>query len=313
MKAFAIDAFGETGSVREVDTPEPGEGQVGIRVAAAGMNPFDAAVVKGNLKDMMEHRFPLIPGMDASGTIEKVGPGVTEWAAGDEVFGSVGKSYLGEGTLAEVATMSAGTVADKPASVDHSVAASVPVAGVTALMMVNAIAPSEGDVVVALGATGGVGSYLVQLATARGARVVAVTSGANAEYARSLGAADVIDYTAGDVVEGLRDRHPDGVRAVAQMAGDAELLVRVAELVRSGGHVASATGGADTDALRARGIGATNVMGTVTTGSLETLASMLERGEIRSLELHSHPLSDAAEALREVGSGHVRGKIVVLP
>src|SRR5205085_4673257 len=133
MRAFAIDALGQEGSVQDLPAPEPGEGEVRIRVAAAGLNPFDNAVLQGYLKDRMEHRFPLVPGMDASGTVEAIGEGVEDWAVGDEVFGSVGKRYRGEGTLAEFATMSMGTVARKPASIQHSTAAAIPVAGVTAL------------------------------------------------------------------------------------------------------------------------------------------------------------------------------------
>lgn len=312
MRAFALDELGQPGSLREIEPPEPAAGQVRIRVASAGLNPFDAAVVQGRLEDMMEHRFPLVPGSDASGTIEAVGPGVTGWAIGDEVFGSVGKMYVGEGTLAELATMSAATITLKPEPLEHSLAAALPVAGVTALMMVEAIAPSEGDVVIALGATGGVGSYLLQLASFRGARVVAVCSGRNAGYARSLGAADVVDYTAEDTVGAVRSRYPDGIHAVADMRGDKEIVARLAELARSGGHVASAVGSADPDLAGALGIGATNVMGKVTITSLQTLAGMLERGDIKAPELHRYPLSESAEALSAVGSGHVRGKVVVV-
>src|SRR5438046_2588712 len=106
MKAFAIDEFGQAGSLRDVDDPTPGEGEVRIRVAAAGVNPFDVAVLQGYVKDVMENRFPLIPGMDASGTVDAVGPAVTDRAVGDELFGGVGKPHLGEGTLAELVTMS---------------------------------------------------------------------------------------------------------------------------------------------------------------------------------------------------------------
>ena len=101
MRAFALEELGAPGSVVEVPVPEPAEGQVRIRVAAAGLNPFDNAVIQGYLKDHMEHRFPLTPGADASGTVEALGDGVTDWAIGDEVFGSVGKGYLVEGTLAQ--------------------------------------------------------------------------------------------------------------------------------------------------------------------------------------------------------------------
>jgi NADPH2:quinone reductase len=311
VKAFGIEEFGQPGSARDLPVPEPAEGQVRIRVAAAGLNPFDNAVVQGYLKDQMEHRFPLVPGMDASGTVEALGEGVEAWTAGDEVFGNVGKSYLGEGTLAEFATMSVGTVAGKPASIDHAIAAAIPVAGVTALTMVDALQVSEGHIVVAIGATGGVGSYLVQLARGRGARVVAVCSGKNADYARRLGAADVVDYNAGDVVEAIRSRYPDGVDAVADMHGDREGVARLAEQVRSGGHLASAVGAADAEALSERGIEAANVMGMVTTASLDALTAMLERGEIISPEIRSFSLADAGQALAAVATGHVRGKIVV--
>ncbi|SRR6266571_1456713 len=312
MKAFAIEELGQPGSVLDVAVPEPGEGQVRIRVSAAGLNPFDNAVIQGYLKDRMEHRFPLVPGMDASGTVDAIGEGVTGLEVGDEVFGSVGTMVLGEGTLAVFAAMATATVARKPASLDHAAAAAVPVAGVTALMMVDALAVAEGDVVVAIGATGGVGSYLVQLAARRGARVVAVCRGENADYALRLGAADVIDYTAEDVVEAVGARFPEGIQGIADMKGGKEVVEPLAQHVRPGGHVASAVGSADAGALGQRGIEATNVRGNVTTASLEVLAGMLERGEIQTPELHSYSLAESAEALMAIGSGHTRGKIVVL-
>ena len=108
----------QPGSVVEVPVPEPAEGQVRIRVAAAGLNPFDNAVIQGYLKDQMEHRFPLIPGMDASGTVDALGEGVIELAIGDEVFGSVGKRHLGEGTSADPRRCPPATIARKPASID---------------------------------------------------------------------------------------------------------------------------------------------------------------------------------------------------
>jgi NADPH2:quinone reductase len=311
MKAFAIGDLGQPGSIHELPVPDPAEGQVRVRVAAAGLNPFDNAVVQGYLKERMEHRFPLVPGMDGSGTIEAVGAGVSARSVGDEVFGSVGKPYLGEGTLAEFVTMSVGTIARKPASLEHAGAASIPVAGVTALIMADALAIEQGHTVLAVGATGGVGSYLVQLAARRGARVVAVCRGENADYARRLGADDVIDYTAGDVGEAVQTRYPGSVDAIADMHGDRESLAPLAEQVRSGGHVASAVGAADPDALTARGIEATNVMGRVTTESLEVLAGMIEAGEIAVPEIRAFSLADADDALESVGSGHTRGKIVV--
>jgi NADPH2:quinone reductase len=311
MKSFAIDAFGEQGSVRDLPLPEPEEGQLRLRVATAGLNPFDVAVVQGYLKDQMEHRFPLVPGMDGSGTVDSLGEGAEGHAVGDQVFGSVGKTFLGGGTVAEFVTVSAGTVSHKPSSFDHTIAAAIPTAGVTALTIAEALHLSEGQTVVVVGATGGVGSYFVQLAARREARVVAVCRGENADYARGLGATDVIDHEAGDVADEVRSRYPGGVDAVADMHGDADRLVRLTEQVPSGGHVASAVGAADVEALAARGVEATNVMGRVTTASLDVLAGMLEAGEIVAPEIRSYPLADAADALAAVATGHVRGKVVL--
>jgi NADPH:quinone reductase len=311
MKAFAVEGFGSPGSVHDLPTPEPAEGQLRVRVAAAGLNPFDNAVVQGYLKDRMEHRFPLVPGMDVSGTVDVLGDGVEGWTAGEDVVGSVGKPYLGEGTLAEFVTVSAGSVARKPASLDHTVAAAIPTAGVTALILADALQLSAGQIVVAIGATGGVGSYLLQLAARRGARVTAVCRGENADYARRLGAVDVIDNATGDVAEVVRSRYPDGVDAVADMHGDREELARLADHVPAGGHVASAVGAVDVDALAARGVEATNVVGLVTTASLDVLLGVLTAGEIVAPEIRSFSIADAAAALAAIATGHVRGKLVV--
>jgi NADPH:quinone reductase len=227
------------------------------------------------------------------------------------VFGSVGKPHLGEGTLAELVTVSAGTVALKPSSFGHTVAAAIPTAGVTALNMADALQLAEGQTVVAVGATGGVGSYFIQLAARRGARVVAVCRGENADYARGLGAAEVIDYAADDIAEALASRYPDGIDAVADMHGDFEQLAKLTERVMTGGHVASVVGAADIEALGARGVEGTNVQGRVTTASLEILSGMLEAGEIVAPEIRTYPLADAGEALAAVGTSHVRGKLVV--
>jgi NADPH:quinone reductase-like Zn-dependent oxidoreductase len=313
MKAFALDEFGAPGSVRDLPDPEPGEGEVRIRVAAAGLNPFDNWVLQGALKDDVEHRFPLIPAADASGTIDAIGPGVTGYAVGDEVFGSVGKRLMGEGTLAELATMSTSTIARKPASVDHMDAAAIPVAGVTALSMIDAVPLVDGHVLVVIGATGGVGSYLTQIATTRGAHVVAINSGANAVYARSLGVADVIAYDEADVVEAVRSRYPDGIDGVADLHRDQELVARLAESVRAGGYVVSATGGVDVESLSQRGITAVNASGRVATEALETIAAMLEKKEIVSPAMRTFPLGESDDAFALVGSGHVRGKVVVSP
>ena len=313
MKAFALDEFGKPGSIHELPAPEPAAGQVKVKIAAAGLNPFDASVASGRVKDLMEHRFPLVPGTDGSGTVEAIGEGVTEWSVGDDVFGSVGKTYLGEGTLAEFTTLAAGTIARKPSSLTHGEAAAIPVAGVTALIMADSASIEKGDVVLVIGATGGVGGYFVQIAANRSAHVVAVCSTDNVAYARNLGASDVIDYTSDDVVDAITSRYPDGIKAIADVRGAKEVIERLAEKIQPGGHVTSAVRSAGVEALARRNIGATNVQGNVTTASLETLLGMLGRREIAMPDLRTFPLTEAGGALAIVGSGHVRGKLIVLP
>jgi NADPH2:quinone reductase len=309
MHAFAFDSFGGLGSIKQLPDPTPETGEVLVRVAAAGLNPFDGSVIGGNLEGRMEHRFPLVPGMDGSGTIEAVGAGVDGFSVGDAVFGSVGKRHLGAGTLAGLATMSTAAIARRPVAVHDDVAATLPIAGVTALTLADELAIERGQVLVAIGATGGVGSFFVQLATARGARVV-VCSGENAAYARALGAADVVDYTAGNVVDAIRSRFDGGIDGVADMHGDAEVVTGLAEQVREGGHVASVVGAADAS-VTPRGVVASNVSGMVNTAALETLIGMVERDEIITPPIHPFLLADAAQALELAGSHHVRGKVVV--
>jgi NADPH2:quinone reductase len=312
MQAFAVDNFGDTGSVRELPAPEPEQGQVRIRVAAAGVNPVDVAVTQGYMKDMMEHRFPLIPGIDASGVVDALGDGVDGWNVGDAAFGAAGKMYFGEGTYAEFATMSARSIAPKPASVDYVEAAAVPLAAVTAVMLLDAVGLKPGESVLAIGAAGGVGSYLVQLAAQRGARVIAVCRGENTDYVRGLGAADVIDYTVGDVAERLRSRYPDGIDAIADMVGNKDTVTRLSDQLRPGGTAASAAGGADEEALGRRDVKGANIVTMVTAKHLANIAKALEEGTLRPPQIQRFTLGQAAEALALIGSRHVRGKLVLM-
>jgi len=311
MRAFALDSFGEPGSIRELPAPEPVDGQVLVGVRAAGVNPFDAVVAQGYIKDLMEHRFPLVPGHDAAGVIEAVGNGVDGLAVGDAVFGAVGKPYLGEGTYAQATTMSTGSVWPKPSSLDFTQAAAVPLSGATALTLLDAVALGAGERVLVLGASGGVGSFLVQLAAQRGAEVVGVCSGPNLAYARGLGAGDVIDYTTEAVGDAVRSRHPEGVDAIIDLVGDKAALTALSERLRPGGRVASAVDAADVEELATRGIPATNVASWLSSDQLAQLMRWLEDGTLRLPEIHTVGFEDAAEALARIATKHTRGKLVL--
>ncbi|MFI5281965.1 MAG: NADP-dependent oxidoreductase [Candidatus Dormibacterales bacterium] len=313
MRAFALDEFGKPGSIHEMPVPDPEQGQVRVALRAAALNPFDNVVLTGVLKDRMPHQFPLIPGGDLAGTVDVVGPGVNQWKAGDEVFGAVGKPALGRGSLAEFVTASAGTIARRPASVDPEFGATLGLAAVSALMCVEPMSLTREDVVVIVGAAGGIGGFAVQMARHAGARVIAVTRGVNAEYVRGLGADEVVDYTAQDVVESVRNASPDGIAGIVHTAGTAETLAGLAAQVRRGGHLSSMIGGAKVDELASHGVTGINVVTGVTTARLDKLAAMTDSGTLKRVQIKTFKLDEASAAFAAIGAGHLRGKLVIVP
>jgi len=313
MRAFALDEFGKPGSIHDVPIPDPNAGQVRVKVRAAGINPYDNWVLAGAMKERMEHHFPLIPADDLAGTVDAVGDGVEQWQVGDEVFGRTGKATVGHGSLAEWVTASAGTVARRPASLDPEFAAALPLTGVSALMCVEPMNLKRGDVVVILGAAGGVGGYSIQLAKQAGATVIACTREVNAAYVRGLGADQVVDYSTQDVAGTVSKAYPGGIAGIIHASGDVESLEKLAAIVRKGGHISSMRGGAKADELALRGLTGTNVVTGVTTTRLEKLAAMVESGELKRPEIKLFKLEQSGEAFAEIATGHARGKLVIVP
>ncbi len=230
MRGFAVDEFGAAGSIHELDVPEPDEGFVRVRVAAAGVNPADVFMLKGFYKDRMEHRFPLVPGADVAGTVDAVGAGAGQWKVGDEVFGGLGKMVVGAGSMAEYTTASTKTIAPRPAGIDAQFGAALPLAGVSALMCIDPMGLKKGDVIVILGAAGGIGGFAVQLAKAAGAHVVAVTREANAAYVRKGG--HVVSMRGGADLEHLARHGVTGINVMTMVTTEA--LERLAGLVSKG-------------------------------------------------------------------------------
>jgi len=311
MRAFVNDRFEDQGSVREVADPTPTSGEVRVKVHAASVNPMDAGAASGMYKDFMQARFPYIPGLDLSGVIDSVGPGVTEFAVGDEVFGSVRKAFFGAGSFAERVTAGTSNVFRKPSSIRHDAASTAGVAAVTALAMADAIEARPGQVIVVVGASGGVGSYLVQLLAGQRARVVAVARGERAAYLRGLGASEVIDYTAGDLVSRLAASYPGGIDALADLASDNDAFALLATQVKEGGRAASTVGAADIERLKKLGVVSQNVNGVATTEALSRVAAHLAAGTVKPPEIRTLPLDRAADALAQVGGRHTEGKVVI--
>ena len=215
MRAFTLDSFEATPGLRDdLPVPELGEGDVLVRIHASSVNPVDAYTAMGALKGMMEYEFPVILGRDLAGVIERVGAGVTRYAVGDEVFGWVAKTVLHDGTYADYIALPADQfTATKPASIDFVAAAAVPLAACTASIALDALNLAQGDRVLVVGATGGVGSFFVQLAADRGAHVIATALAQDEAYLRDLGAAETVQR-GDDVAAAVRQRHGDGVDAL---------------------------------------------------------------------------------------------------
>lgn len=308
MRAYVVKEFGVPGAIEDREDLSPSAGDVVVTVRAAGVNAMDVGVVAGLMKDFLEHRLPLIPGLDLSGVVRSVGDGAG-WKAGDEVFGIADKPFMGEGTFAEQVAVQAASLVAKPLELDHAQAAALPTASLTALSAVNEAGVQNGQTIVVLGATGGVGSFAVQLAAMRGARVVAVTKSDYGAYARELGASDVIDYTQGDVAAAIRAKAAT-IDAVVDFAGDTALLDSLAPLVRNGGSVISAAAMLDPEAYKAKGLVGKSIR-RAPVASLNEIVDLIREKKLRLPAVRLLPLERAADALAEQSQRHVKGKLVL--
>jgi NADPH2:quinone reductase len=311
MRAFVVRDFEKPGAVEEIADRIAGEGEVLVRVHTASVNPFDATSVKGATRAWAETRVPFVPGIDGAGTVAALGSGAEGFVVGDPVIVNAGtKGYWGEGTFAELVSVPADAVYKKPAELEDVGAATVSLAGLTAQAAVEAIDPQPGSAVLVIGATGGAGSWFTQLASVRGAKVVALARSENADYARTLGAAEVIDHTAGDVIQQVRAKFPGGVDAIADFSGNGELIESLSGLVKRGGRITSSNAQIDSDAYATRGLVATRANRAPLDRTPELLA-LIVAGRIRAPETSVVPLEQAGDAVSGVGAKHTRGKVVV--
>ncbi len=237
MRATVLTELGSAPQIRDLDMPQPAAREVRIRVYAASLNGFDLAVVNGLFHGMMEHRFPLVLGKDFAGTVDAVGPGVTDYSPGDRVFGVVTKDFLGDGSFAEyVAVPTAVGLAKLPDAIDFVDGAALGLASAAALACIDAADITTGQTVLVAGATGGVGNQAVQLAAQAGAHVIATAhTDDERKLVTELGAGVIVDYTQ-DVVAAIRSDHPSGVDVVLHLAGD---LTNLLPAVRAGGRFVS--------------------------------------------------------------------------
>lgn len=305
MKAIALDTYGSLDDLRLVELPEPrvAPGEVLIRVKAAGVNPVDWKLAAGNLDPVMEARFPLISGWDVAGVVEGVGFDATEFAVGDEVYGYVRKDWAQNGAYAELVSAPVRTLAKKPESLSWEQAAGVPLAGLTAYQSIERLGIGAGDVVLVHAAAGGVGSLGVQIAIARGARVIGTASERNHEFLRSLGAEPV---TYGDgLADRVRELAPEGVDAALDFVGEGAVDQSL-PLLKQPGRIASIT-----DGQAVLTAGGHYVWVRPSSSDLTALTDLADAGKLTVHVDKSLPLAEAAEAWRLSQAGRTRGKIVL--
>jgi len=320
MRAMVIDRFGGPEVLREAELPrpEPGPGELLVRVACAGVNPADWKTREGWLSQFFQYRFPFVLGFDLAGTVVKVGEGVDAALVGRRVVAYSRQGYGEWGSYAEYAAVWANAVVALPDHVGDAEAASLPTAGITAWeALFESGQLQRGQRVLVHGGAGAVGSIAIQLARETGAEVAATCSAANIDYVRELGAALAIDYRAGTLESDVKAWAPEGVDLVIDAVGQGSLPQAVM-LTRRGGVIAPiATLIADEshDPQRAaeRGVRIVTTMSNLqrSPAQLRELATRLASGALKAPPLTILPLSQVAEAHRRVQAGGQRGKFVL--
>jgi NADPH:quinone reductase-like Zn-dependent oxidoreductase len=297
MKAVMIYETGDPDVLRyeETDRPEPGDGQVLIRVHAASVNPADWKDRRG----LMERPLPRVLGIDMSGTVES--SRANGFAAGDQVFG-----MSASGAYAEYSTASAALIAKKPESVSHEQAATIPIAGVTAWQaLFDRGGLQSGQTALVAGAAGGVGHFAVQFAKVAGARAIGTGSTRNRDFVLELGAEEYVDYTQQDVGEAVSGADV----ALDTVGGDTTSTLLPA--VREGGILVTIAGPPPEEAARERGVRAELLINSPKPEQLTRIAELVAGGDVHVEIAETMPLADVKRAHELSESGHVRGKLVL--
>ncbi len=306
MRAVRFDRYGSVDvlGVVDVDTPEPGEGQVLVAVRAAGINPGEGKIRSGALHERWPATFPEGQGSDFAGVVDAVGPGVTGFAPGDEVLGFTNN----RASHAEFVVAESGAIVPKPAELDWPQAGALFVVGTSAYALVHAVDLAEGDVVVVSAAAGGVGSLVVQWARNLGATVVGLAGPRNHDWLRGYGVVPV-DYSGpaligrirsaldGRQVSALLDTHgPEYVQLGLELGVRPDRIASIADF---------GAGERGAQAIQHTSVARPEV--------LTEIAQLLATGRLDLPIAATYPLAEVGAAYRDLETGHTRGKIVLIP
>ncbi|WP_151088718.1 NADP-dependent oxidoreductase [Hymenobacter baengnokdamensis] len=298
--------------VGPLDLPELGEGDVLLRVKAAGINPVDYIVREGYFQQVVPNAFPAVPGWDVAGVVEKRGHGASRFADGAEVYGYVRRPVVQHGTFAEYIVIPECYLARRPATLSWEEAGGLPLAGLTAYQSVfTAGKLKSGETVLILGASGGVGSVAIQLAKSVGATVIAVASAQNADYMSKLGADFTIDYAAGPVAESVKKIAPEGVDLLFDAISGDTLTQSLAALKPAGRLISVLNDG---KALSLPpGVYFTHVMAQPSVPDLDHLRELADAGKLHLPIAATFPLAEVKKAFEQIESKHTTGKVVIIP
>jgi NADPH:quinone reductase-like Zn-dependent oxidoreductase len=314
MKAVAVSEFRATPQVMDLPKPQLRPGAIIVRVSAGGMNPFDWKMIDGILDGHMKHQFPLIMGTDGAGVVEAVGEGVTRFKAGDRIYGQFIHSPIGEGAFAEYAIVpEKAAISHAPQSIPLETAAAAPTAGMTALQLLEQSGLQKGQTLLIIGATGGVGSFVTQLAAAQGLHVIATAGSAEkAAHIQQLGAATVIDYKkATPLAELVKAASPEGIDGLIDLMSNKEGFSALTALVKTGGTAFTTAFVADEEALKARNIKGGNFETKGTPASLDQLTLLIDTQKITVPVGATITLEEVPEAIAKSRQGRAKGKTVI--
>jgi NADPH:quinone reductase-like Zn-dependent oxidoreductase len=306
MKAVSIYTYGgpEVLKYEDAPRPHPREGEVLVRVHAAGINPVDWKIREGHLKEMLHHTLPLILGWDVSGVVETLGPEVKRLKSGDEVFSRPDISR--DGAYAEFIVIKESEVALKPLSIDHIHAAALPLAGLTAWQtLFDAGGLVAGQRVLIHGGAGGVGHLAVQLAKWKGAHVIATASAANHDFLRKLGADQIVDYKTVRFEDAV-----EPVDIVLDTQGG-EIQERSWKTLKPGGILISIANPPSAEKAKALGVRQAFVFIEPNAAHLAEIAKLVDADKLKVIVETILSLSDAARGQELSERGHTRGKIVL--
>ena len=312
MRAITVTEYGASPAMAEIPAPEPGQGQVLLKLRAAGMNPMDRTLASGDWKPMPA-TFPMVLGADCAGVVETLGEGASRFSVGDDVFGQLLIAPLGSaGTYAEyVAVTQDAPLTRVPTGLDDVVAAALPTAGGAGLALVDLLEPLSDKTVLIVGAGGGVGSFATQFAANAGANVIANARDDDAERMRAYGATETIDHRKVPLPDAVRQAHPDGIDALLDLVSDATGFAALGPLVKRGGTAVTTQYVADEVALRAAGITGVNFALPSSSELFERVAEAVVDGRIVAPPITRISLDEVPAVLSSAQARPASGKTVI--